>query len=857
MRTAIAGFLGLTILFAGLACTRTARPAGAGLAPNDSEGFSARLAAAAPAASAQEDRTAEALRHYVRGRMLMVTKEHARAADELAQAVALVPDTHRILLYLGLARYDAGDAAGAVAALDQALRLKPDDPATLYFRGRIAAAQREFQPSVEVFTHLIRVAEESSPFRILGLYYLARVQQELGNADGAVQNYEALLESLREPQPFFRTYTELFLLYRSRVQLQETLGRLYLASGSDEKAVRIFEEALADRPDHTETIDLLCRAYLNRKNVEAARRWARKWIADRPDDAAAYQCLAKIYEAEGNPGGLIEELETARRTAPLNAVLAFQLAAAYEGAGRRNDAETLYRTLADPADPVQAARAAAALKLADLCLQDNRPVDALEVLASAMTARQTDSSILVRAAKVIDALTDPQRVFEESQRLVADSNPNYGPFVLVAMLAERLQRRDEALALYGKALARRPAIPIAASRKADLLIEAGRYQEALAVYQAAIKAGLNLPIFHRRIGMLLEHLGRLDEALAEYRLVCRVAPDDKPARYLLVGVLARLQRFDEAEKELKDLLLLFPGDAQTYARLAAVCLARGDLEAAEKAADQARAADAEAVTPDALLAEIRYRQKRFPEAEQAARHVLGSHPELGDVRILLAYALAGQKRLKDAAAEIELALAADPENVAWRYLLAGLYMEMGDVPTAERQLQQILRNQPDYAPAKNDLGYLWADRGVNLAQAEKIIREALQAEPQSPAYLDSLGWVMYKRGCFEDALKALQDATGRAPKGVDAGAPDLDPTLWDHLGDTYWRLSRRDEAAKAWQAAEKIIESRGRDAKPGDLQRVQSKVRSARASRTPQIAPLAPPPTVADQSPSPDSTAKP
>jgi len=850
MRTAIAGLLALAILFSGFACTGPARaPSRRAGTPAATPPAATAEASEAAAPSPEENRTAEALRRFVRGRLLMAAKDHARAADELARAVALAPDVYRLHLYLGLARYDAGDAAGAVAALDRALQLKPDDPAALYFRGRIAAAQREVQSSIEFFTRLIQVAEKPSPFYILGLYYLARAHQELGDADGAIQNYETLLENLREPQPFFRTYSELFVLYRSRVQLQETLGRLYLASGSDEKAVRIFEEVLADRPDHTETIDLLCRAYLNRKNVEAARRWARKWIADRPDDAAAYQCLAKTYAAENNPNGLIEALETARRTAPENAILAFQLAAAYENAGRRHDAEALYRTLADPADPAPAARAAAALRLAELYLQDDRPVDALEVLGNAMAARQSESAILVRAAKVIDAVTDPQRVFEESQRLVADSNPNYGPFVLVAMLAERLERRQDALALYDKALARQPAVPIATSRKADLLIDAGRYDEALAVYQAALKAGLDLPVFHRRMGMILEHLGRLEEALAEYRLVRRVAPDDKPTRYLLAGVLARLGQLDEAEKELKDLLLAFPGDPQAHARLAAVYLARGDLEAAEKAAAQARAADPDAITPDILLAEIRYRQKRFQEAEQAARRALDTHPELGDVRVLLAYTLAGQKRLKDAAGEVELALAADPENVAWRYLLAGLYMEMGDAPTAERHLQQILHDKPDHAPAKNDLGYLWADRGVNLTQAETLIREALQADPESPAYLDSLGWVMYKRGCFEDALKALQDATGRAP--------DLDPTLWDHLGDTYWRLSRRDEAAKAWQAAEKIIESRGRDAKPGDLQRVQNKVRSARASQVPGLAPLAAPPTVADQSPSPDSTAKP
>ena len=110
MRIPMAALLGLAVatLWAGPACTgpaRTPRPAPPATDAPD-----------ASATSPEEDSTAEALRRFVRGRLLMVTKDHARAADELARAVALAPDVYRLHLYLGLARYDAGDPAGALAA---------------------------------------------------------------------------------------------------------------------------------------------------------------------------------------------------------------------------------------------------------------------------------------------------------------------------------------------------------------------------------------------------------------------------------------------------------------------------------------------------------------------------------------------------------------------------------------------------------------------------------------------------------------------------------------------------------------------------------------------------------------------
>jgi predicted Zn-dependent protease len=119
---------------------------------------------------------------------------------------------------------------------------------------------------------------------------------------------------------------------------------------------------------------------------------------------------------------------------------------------------------------------------------------------------------------------------------------------------------------------------------------------------------------------------------------------------------------------------------------------------------------------------------------------------------------------------------------------------------------------------------------VNLQEAEQLVREAVKAEPKNPSFMDSLGWVMYKQGRFAEAAKALQQAA--------EWAPDLDPVVWDHLGDAYWRLTRPENATKAWQAAAKILQAFGAAAKEGELQRVQKKLQSAQAGQAPQVAPL-------------------
>jgi len=844
--------------FAGAPAAPQAAPASAGAGPPAGDPASPGEAAPAPRYCAPEtwvpeppgpDPTAQSLRHYVRGRLLAAAGEHVRAVQEFRQAAAITPAVGRVWLYLGLSLYDSGNVAEAVKALDEALKHSPDDPSALYFRARVARGAGDPKKAQALLARLAACAPKGTAFFILGAYHLAQVCQELGDVDGAIAHYEALLAQLSEPQPFFQRYPELFMVFRGQLQLKEALGRLYLLRADNDKAVAILREILADRPDNPEVLGLLCHAHIQKKDFAAAKNLARRLIEVRPDASDGYQRLAEVYRAEGDPEGVLPDLEARRKANPDNRMAAFQLAGLYESFGRKDDAARLYRDLSVGADPMQGPSVAAALKLAEIQVQAGRPVEALEALAVAISGATADSAILVRGAQIIEGLADRDAAYRQAQRLVADDQKGYGAFVLVGMLAETLRRRDEAIALYDKALSRQPKAAIAYSRKADLLIDAGRHADALAAYEAAQKAGLDIPAFHRKMGMLLEFLDRPAEALVQYRIARQAVPDDKTTRFLLANLLAKTGQVDEAEKELKSLLARFPQEIQGHVQLAAVYAQKGDLAAADQALAQALAIDAGSIPARALLAEVRFKQRNLQEAERLARAVLSDRPEAGDVRLLLSYILAAQKRIADAAAELKTILAANPENIDIRYLLAGLCSELGDTAAAEQELVRILQNRPDHAPSKNDLGYMWADRGVNLARAEQLIREALQAQPRSPAFLDSLAWVMYKGGRFDEAVRTLQEAT--------QAAPDYDAVLWDHLGDAYWRLSRPADAAQAWQTAARLLESRG-ESKAADLARVRQKVEHAQAGQPPSVAPLAAP-TVKPETrkPEPESNTKP
>ncbi|MCX5676612.1 MAG: tetratricopeptide repeat protein [Planctomycetota bacterium] len=276
-------------------------------------------AEAAPVAQATPDPVAQSLRHYVRGRLLATAGEHVRAVQEFRRAAALTPEVGHVWLYLGLSLYDSGDMAEAVKALDTALKFSPDDPAVLYFRARVARNAGDLKPSQELLVRLVGIAPKGTAYLILGTYHLAQVCQQLGDVDGAIAHYETLLEQFREPQGFFQRYAELFMVYRSQLQLKESLGRLYLLRGDNDKAVAIFKDILVDRPDQPEVLGLLCHAYIQKKDSPAARDVARRLIELRPDGSEGYQRLAEVYRGEGRAEGSSPTSRPTARATPTTA----------------------------------------------------------------------------------------------------------------------------------------------------------------------------------------------------------------------------------------------------------------------------------------------------------------------------------------------------------------------------------------------------------------------------------------------------------------------------------------------------------------------------------------------------------
>jgi len=166
-----------------------------------------------------------------------------------------------------------------------------------------------------------------------------------------------------------------------------------------------------------------------------------------------------------------------------------------------------------------------------------------------------------------------------------------------------------------------------------------------------------------------------------------------------------------------------------------------------------------------------------------------------------------EKKMTDEAIDlIRKGLKIDPENTALLFELGVIYDRIDETDLAIEQMQAILSLDTEHADALNYLGYTYADKGINLDEAETMIKKALEYKPDNGYIIDSLGWVYFRQGLFEEALVQLKRAVALIPD---------DPIVLEHLGDIYIQMN---DPAKALEYYEEALNKKEDDTDRKSLQ---------------------------------------
>ena len=449
------------------------------------------------------------------------------------------------------------------------------------------------------------------------------------------------------------------------------------------------------------------------------------------------------------------------------------------------------------------------------------------------------------------------RIDEAGETLLAAAQINPRYWATLGQFYERQDKWDEAAAAYGEAITSspKPSRDVQIRYAAALINTDDGAAKAREVLGDLVKATPNDTRVLYLLSMAERTDGDLTAAEATARRILTIDPTSVTGLRALVSVL--FDRYDYKQvAEVVTPLMKDPARAKGREFEGAAVLVQLGIAQQQLAQwDAAIAAytAAKTLTPrdpelDAYLVQAHLTARRFDRAEAIAREALGRDPKQPRMVRLRAQALLKGGKAAEANALLEAAVAKEADNREYVVGLADLYAEQkrtadavrlleqarksfgddqaiamrianvyeaaGQLDAAEKELRRLMADDPLNADAMNSLGYMFADRGVRLPEAIDLAQRAVKIEPGNPAYLDTLGWALFKQGRTDEAAE---------PLGKAATALTGNSVIQDHHGDL---LARRGQTAAAIAAWERALAGDGEDI---DRAAIEQKIKAARA----------------------------
>lgn len=400
-----------------------------------------------------------------------------------------------------------------------------------------------------------------------------------------------------------------------------------------------------------------------------------------------------------------------------------------------------------------------------------RPDDAIAALEDAAKYEPSDPGVWYELGALRIAAGRRDEGIEALRASIA-LNPDHAQAQLAlarALLAAG--RRAEAKQAFRDALRADPSERSVIKELTDLYVADGDFAAGADLLEPYHRDG-NLDTGGEIVyGRFLYSAGRVDSALAVFGAL--LAKDKDVEKAPLLRVMAQLEselgRYRTAYARYTQLVALEPDRFENYTGMLIIAFA--PPAPAASPGEEVELADAE-------------RAALLDAAEKRAGTTSAEN------NYLLGYVMRRAGEYARAEGHLLLAEKLDPRNETVVLEVASLYGRMNRFDDALRRVIPLYNKKPDDPTLANFYGYLLAEKGESLELAEKLVRKALDKDPENGYYLDSLGWIRFKRGFAREALATLRSAAGKA---------DDDPVIWEHIGDVHLSLGERDEARGAYE----------------------------------------------------------
>ncbi|MEJ2180768.1 MAG: tetratricopeptide repeat protein, partial [Gammaproteobacteria bacterium] len=368
------------------------------------------------------------------------------------------------------------------------------------------------------------------------------------------------------------------------------------------------------------------------------------------------------------------------------------------------------------------------------------------------------------------------------------------PYALFAQahLAMRQARFEMALNTLDDALKIKPNWSSAIILRSRILAMQGARAEALSYLEGVLDGDMsdNLEIGLTYARMLTE-ARQLDKALDEFIRLAEIDERNAEINYY-AGVLAlQLKKLDEAQTYLEKVLKLGKRVQETNYYLGQVAEQRNDLRSAMNRYSFVRHGEFYFSAQLRMVSILAEKQEYDGAIEQLQTVRVNSAKQRLQLILLEGDLLREAQRYSDAKNFYTKVLNSMPNETSVRYARALVAEKLGDLDLLESDLNLILEQEPTNAQVLNALGYTLADRTNRYEEALQYIQRAMELEPDDAAVVDSMGWVYYRLGDYNQAIKHLRRANELSQ----------DPEIAAHLGEVLWVSGDQQGALEIWENA--------------------------------------------------------
>ena len=395
--------------------------------------------------------------------------------------------------------------------------------------------------------------------------------------------------------------------------------------------------------------------------------------------------------------------------------------------------------------------------------QSRKPLKALEVYEQITKRFGDEWDVLVRIAELYSSMGQVEKAISTMQKMTAIDPGNVELKRTLAQTLVRAQQYDGALAIYTDLRELDPDNLDYLGEVATVLLLKKEYSKAAELYDLILERDSVSIDVKLRIGEVyfaqLEKdstLIPLAQALFE-RIRDKHAGDWRP--YWFLGAIGAISKNDSLSvPNFRKVTELASWNADGWVYLSSVFM----------------------------------QENKYQEVVTVLESAINVLPDDFQVNLYLGVAYYRLGRNADAVQVLEHAREIDSKDMRAITQLALVYDGMMMYEESDKIYEEALKIDPNNHLVLNNYGYSLADRGLELERCFEMAKKAVEAQPDNPAYLDTIGWIYYRLSEYEDAAKYVEMA-------IEKG--EVNAVVHEHLGDIYYMLDDKEQALVQWKRA--------------------------------------------------------